>query len=145
MRTSRSIRIDGDLIGQRAADAAETEQHDVRARLRQRPAAADLRQLKRGVDPARGFRPHPRPTTTNEMLRSDDPCAMATTLMPPASSAVNTRAEMPGVPAMPSPTTATTDICVRARDAVDPAVRDLLAQALLQARHRAVGLVCRAR
>src|SRR5688572_32614540 len=48
------------------------------------------------------------------MLRSDDPCAMATTLMPPASSAVNTRAEMPGVPAMPSPTTATTDICVRA-------------------------------
>ena len=42
------------------------------------------------------------------MFRSDEPCAMATTLMRPAASAVNTRAAMPGVPAMPSPTTAIT-------------------------------------
>ena len=48
------------------------------------------------------------PATTNEMFRSDDPWAMATTLMPLVSSAVKTRAAMPGVPAMPSPTTAMT-------------------------------------
>ena len=42
------------------------------------------------------------------MLRSDEPCAIATTLMRPAARAVNTRAAIPGVPAMPSPTTAMT-------------------------------------
>ena len=42
--------------------------------------------------------PHPRRSTANEMLRSDDPCAIATTLMPRAASAVNTRAAMPGRP-----------------------------------------------
>ena len=104
----------GNLIGQRAADAAESEQHDVGVRLRQRPPAADLRQLKRRVDPARRFGRVGRPTTTNEILRSDDPCAIATTLMPPASSAVNTRAQMPGVPTMPSPTTAITAMWRRA-------------------------------
>ena len=40
------------------------------------------------------------------MLSSDDPCAMATTLIPPAASAEKTPAAMPGVPCMPSPTTA---------------------------------------
>ena len=53
-------------------------------------------------------------STTTEMFRSDDACAIATTLMPPVSSAVKTRAEMPRVPAMPSPTTATTESEVRA-------------------------------
>jgi hypothetical protein len=48
------------------------------------------------------------------MLRSDDPCAMATTLMRADASAVNTRAATPGLPAMPSPTTATTAIPFRA-------------------------------
>ena len=79
-----------------------------RCRLPARHAAADLRKLERRVDAARRFRRIGRSTTT-EMFRSDDACAMATTLMPPVSSAVKTRAEMPRVPAMPSPTTATTD------------------------------------
>ena len=51
---------------------------------------------------------------TNEMLRSDDPCAIATTLMPAAESEENTRAATPGVPTMPSPTTATTAMPGRA-------------------------------
>ena len=48
------------------------------------------------------------------MFRSDEPCAIATTLILPAASAENTRAAMPGVPAIPSPTTATTAMPVRA-------------------------------
>ena len=44
------------------------------------------------------------------MFRSDDPWAIATTLMCADASAENTRAAMPGVPAMPSPTTASTAI-----------------------------------
>ena len=44
------------------------------------------------------------------MFRSDEPWAMATTLMCAEASAENTRAAMPGVPAMPSPTTAITAI-----------------------------------
>jgi hypothetical protein len=51
--------------------------------------------------------------TTNEMFRSDEPCATAITLSPARASAVNTRAAMPGVPAMPSPTTAMTATSVR--------------------------------
>ena len=51
--------------------------------------------------------------TTNEMLRSDEPCAMATTLILAVARAVKTRAAMPGVPTMPSPTTAITDIPLR--------------------------------
>ena len=54
------------------------------------------------------------PSTANEMLRSDEPCAIATTLMLLAASAENTRAAMPGAPAMPSPTTATTAMPGRA-------------------------------
>ena len=42
------------------------------------------------------------------MLRSDDPCAIATTLTPAVASDENARAATPGVPTMPSPTTATT-------------------------------------
>jgi hypothetical protein len=42
------------------------------------------------------------------MFSSDEPWAMAITLTPPAARAVKTRAEMPGVPAIPFPTTATT-------------------------------------
>jgi hypothetical protein len=59
------------------------------------------------VDAARGLRAW-SDRTTNEMLRSDEPCAMAITLTSAAASARNTRAAMPGVPAMPSPTTAIT-------------------------------------
>ena len=45
--------------------------------------------------------------TTNEMLSSDDPCAMATMLILASASAANTRAAMPRWPAIPIPTTAT--------------------------------------
>ena len=103
----------GDLIGERAADAAEAEEHDVGARRRRGAAAADLRQLKRGVDAARRLGGLIG-VTANEMLRSDEPCAIATTLMPPVASAENTRAATPGVPTMPSPTTATTAMPGRA-------------------------------
>lgn len=47
---------------------------------------------------------------------------MATMLMPPDSRAVNTRAAMPGVPAMPSPTTAMTETPARE---VTPSMRPL--------------------
>ena len=73
------------------------------------------------------------------MFRSDDACAMATTLMPPVSSAVKTRAEMPRVPAMPSPTTATTESEVRA-DTVDQPLIDLVTERVAHARDRAPGL-----
>ena len=42
---------------------------------------------------------------TTEMLRSDDPCAIARTFTPAPARAANTLAAIPGVPAMPSPTT----------------------------------------
>ena len=77
-------------------------------------AAADLRQLERGVDAPRRFGRVCSAVTANEMLRSDEPCAIATTLMPPAASAENTRAATPGAPTMPSPTTATTAMPARA-------------------------------
>ena len=44
--------------------------------------------------------------TTNEMLSSDEPCAIATTLISCEARAENTRAAIPGMPAMPRPTTA---------------------------------------
>ena len=47
-------------------------------------------------------------STTNEMLSSEEPCAIAMTLMRPAARAEKTRAAMPGVPAIPRPTTAIT-------------------------------------
>ena len=98
----------GDLIRERAADPAEAEQHHVGPDVVGGAPAADLRQLEGRVHAPRGVRPRPSPLTANEMLRSDEPCAMATTLMCAAASAENTRAAMPGVPAMPSPTTAST-------------------------------------
>ena len=48
-----------------------------------------------------------RASTTTEMLSSELPCAIATTLIRPAARAENTAAATPGVPCMPSPTTAT--------------------------------------
>ncbi|MDL1885946.1 ABC transporter substrate-binding protein [Anaerolineae bacterium CFX8] len=42
--------------------------------------------------------------TTNEMLHSDDPCAMAMTLMPRSPITENTRPATPGVPRIPAPT-----------------------------------------
>ena len=71
----------GDLIGERAADAAESEQDDVGRGAGCAAAAADLRQLKRRVHAPRRLRRIVGRSTANEMLRSDDPCAMATTLM----------------------------------------------------------------
>ena len=47
-------------------------------------------------------------STAKEMFSSELPWAMAITLTWPSASDENTRAEMPGVPAMPLPTTATT-------------------------------------
>ncbi len=44
--------------------------------------------------------------TTNEMFSSEEPCAIATMFTSAADSAPNTRAAMPGWPAMPMPTTA---------------------------------------
>ena len=46
-----------------------------------------------------------RASTTTEMFSSDDPWAIAMTLIPACASAPNTRAAIPGVPAIPSPTT----------------------------------------
>src|SRR5437016_2149487 len=46
-----------------------------------------------------------RASTTTEMFSSDDPWAMAMTLIPACASAPKTRAAIPGVPAIPSPTT----------------------------------------
>ena len=43
---------------------------------------------------------------TTEMLRSEEPCAMARTLTPARASAPKKLAAIPGVPAIPSPTTA---------------------------------------
>src|SRR4026208_2185015 len=43
---------------------------------------------------------------TTEMLHSEAPWAIARTLTPEEPSALNSLAAMPGVPAMPSPTTA---------------------------------------
>ncbi len=43
---------------------------------------------------------------TTEMFRSDAPCAIARTFTVAAPSALNTFAETPGEPAMPSPTMA---------------------------------------
>jgi hypothetical protein len=48
------------------------------------------------------------------MFRSEDPWAIATTLMRPDASAEKTRAAIPGVPAMVSPTMASTAIPGRA-------------------------------
>ena len=64
-----------------------------------------MRRAASGASPA---------ATASEMLRSDEPCAIATMLMPALASAPNTRAEMPGVPTMPSPTTAMTAMPGRA-------------------------------
>ena len=103
-------------------------------------AAADLVELERGVDPPRGLRRLRPRATTNEMLRSDEPCAIAITLSPLRASAVNTRAAMPGVPAMPSPTTAITATPGRA---ATPSMRPRASSsrnARPQRRHRAVGL-----
>jgi hypothetical protein len=47
-------------------------------------------------------------------LSSEDPCAIATTLSPALASAENTRDATPGVPTIPSPTTAMTDMSLRA-------------------------------
>src|SRR5207253_617704 len=44
-------------------------------------------------------------STTSERFSSDEPCAVAITLIRASASAENTRAAMPGVPAIPSPTT----------------------------------------
>ena len=45
----------GHQLGKRPADAAEAEQHDVGGRPGRRPAAADLRELERGVHLAGGL------------------------------------------------------------------------------------------
>ena len=78
--------------------------------------------------------------TTNEMLRSDEPWAMATMLTPLVSSAVKTRAAMPGRAGhavadhgnhrQPGPR----------GDAVDGAGGDLGGEGLAQAGHGAIGL-----
>ena len=46
-------------------------------------------------------------STTAEILRSEEPCAIARMLMPARPSVPKKRAATPGVPAIPSPTTAT--------------------------------------
>ena len=109
----------GHDLGQRAADLAEAEQHDVAcaprgSRRRRRSSTAGRR---RGPPAARP--PRPWPPTTNEMFSSDDPWAMATMLISASASAANTRAAMPRWPAMPIPTTATVASPARALDAVD--------------------------
>ena len=71
-------------------------------------------------------------STTNEMLSSDEPCAMAMTLTRPEARAEKTRAATPGVPAIPRPTTA---ITATPRRAVTPSTRpaaSLLAEGPLE-------------
>ena len=58
---------------------------------------------------------------------------MATTLIPAAASAENTPAATPGVPCMPSPTTATVAMPVFDLDAVDLAPADLVGELPLEA------------
>ena len=48
-----------------------------------------------------------RASTTTEMLSSEEPWAIATTLIPAAARAEKTPAAIPGVPCIPRPTTAT--------------------------------------
>ncbi len=81
-----------------------------------------------------------RIVTANEMLRSDEPCAIATTLMPPVESAEKTRAAMPGAPAMPSPTTATTAMPGPRGHVVDEARVQFVAERRAQARDGPLGL-----
>jgi hypothetical protein len=71
------------------------------------------------------------------MLRSDEPCAIATTLMPPEESAEKTREAMPGAPAIPSPTTAMTPSRARG-DVVDEASGQFVAERGAQALHGAL-------
>ena len=103
---SAGLRHVADQSRQRAADVAEAEQDDLHPLGLDHRAAADARELERGVDPPLALRRPPSPSTTTEMLSSEEPCAIATTLILPAASAEKTPAAMPGVPCMPSPTTA---------------------------------------
>ena len=61
-------------------------------------------------------------STTNEMFSSEEPWAMAMTLMRDEARAEKTRAATPGVPAMPRPTTA---ITATPRRALTPSTRPL--------------------
>ncbi len=54
------------------------------------------------------------PSTTSDRFSSDDPWAVAITLIPASARAEKTRAAMPGVSAMPSPTTTSVARPVRA-------------------------------
>ena len=108
------------------------------------PSAADLRELKRRVDAARRLGgivavDDERDVALGRSLRDRDDVDAA------AASAENTRAAMPGVPAMPSPTTATHRHARPRRDAVDEAAGELVAERLPEARDRAVGLGLRQR
>ena len=93
----------GHDLGQRAADLAEAEQHDVGVRGARRPRRRRSSRAGRPRAPRAGRRPRPWPPTTNEMFSSDEPCAMATMLISASASAEKTRAAIPGCPAMPRP------------------------------------------
>ena len=70
------------------------------------------------------------------MFRSDEPWAMAMTLTPAPARDEKTRPAMPGVPAIPSPTTAITARPVPRRDVVDEPRGQLLPERLLERGHR---------
>ncbi|OLB13877.1 MAG: hypothetical protein AUH07_05580 [Gemmatimonadetes bacterium 13_2_20CM_70_9] len=53
------------------------------------------------------------PSTTSDRFSSEDPCAIAITLIPTSASAENTRDAIPGVPAIPRPTTTSVAAPVR--------------------------------
>ncbi len=67
--------------GQRAPDLTEPEQDDLHPLGLDHRAARDPRELKGGVDPPLRLGGLRRRSTTTEMLSSDEPCAMATTLI----------------------------------------------------------------
>ena len=93
--------------GERAPDLPEAEQHHLHPLGPDHRAAGDAGELEAPRGSGAAPPPPPRASTTTEMLSSDEPWAMATTLIPPAARAENTPAATPGVPCMPRPTTAT--------------------------------------
>ena len=109
----------------------------LRRPCRRRSSRAGTRRGSRRVASA-----EPAAVTAKEMLRSEEPWAIAITLTPAAASDEKTRAAMPGVPAIPSPTTAITESPGRDGHVVDEARGQLLPKGLLERGHgpRRLGL-----
>ena len=145
LRSLRSRAVcDAELFDQRAADQSRTDH----ARPRWCSATGRSWHARRAAPWS-----HRARSITTEMFRSDAPCAIARTLTAAFDSALNTFAAAPGVPAMPSPTTARMLQSVGDRDLLDLAVAQLgferladdpLGQRRLRSRHREADRMLRA-